>query len=73
MGRYGVYHVDHCHKTNKRRGLLCHKCNVGLGMVQDSVEHLEKLIAYLIKHQATASETFALPFTANQTASIFPV
>jgi hypothetical protein len=46
MGK-GTYHVDHCHKTGEIRGLLCHKCNVALGMVQDSVEHLERLIAYL--------------------------
>lgn len=46
MGK-GRYHVDHCHKTGKIRGLLCHKCNVALGMVQDNIEHLNKLIVYL--------------------------
>lgn len=46
MGK-GRYHVDHCHKTGKIRGLLCHKCNVALGMVQDSKEHLLSLISYL--------------------------
>lgn len=39
--------VDHDHKTNKVRGLLCHHCNVGLGHFQDSVELLEKAIGYL--------------------------
>jgi len=45
----GNYHVDHDHITGKVRGLLCHKCNVALGMVQDSVEHLNELIEYLEK------------------------
>src|SRR6266852_9896446 len=27
--------LDHDHKTNKHRGILCHKCNVALGMVED--------------------------------------
>lgn len=47
MGRGLVYHVDHCHVTGKVRGLLCHKCNVALGMVQDRVSHLQALISYL--------------------------
>ncbi len=41
------WHIDHCHKTGEVRGLLCLYCNVALGKVQDSVEHLQKLIAYL--------------------------
>ena len=46
-GKGGRYHVDHDHVTGKIRGILCHKCNVALGMVQDKVEHLKALIAYL--------------------------
>lgn len=43
--------VDHNHKTGKVRGLLCHKCNVGLGMANDNVEVLESMISYLKNHQ----------------------
>lgn len=39
--------VDHDHKTNKVRGLLCNNCNVGIGMLNDSIETLEKAINYL--------------------------
>ncbi len=39
--------VDHCHKTNKIRGLLCLSCNIGMGNLKDSIVLLEKTIAYL--------------------------
>jgi 5-methylcytosine-specific restriction endonuclease McrA len=39
--------VDHCHKTNRIRGLLCSPCNVAIGMLQDSPTLLTKLKVYL--------------------------
>lgn len=45
----GAYHLDHCHTTGVFRGLLCSKCNNGLGMLGDSIASLEKAIEYL-KH-----------------------
>lgn len=39
--------VDHCHKTNKVRGLLCYHCNQGLGHYKDSPELLREAAIYL--------------------------
>lgn len=39
--------VDHNHETNQIRGLLCRKCNLGLGLFKDSVELLDKARLYL--------------------------
>lgn len=40
-------HVDHCHKTNKVRGLLCSNCNKGLGFFKDNTNSLARAILYL--------------------------
>lgn len=41
--------VDHCHITGKVRGLLCHRCNVFLGLVKEDISVLNKAIEYLAK------------------------
>ena len=41
--------VDHCHKTKRIRGLLCDRCNCGLGNFKDRVELLEFAAQYLVK------------------------
>jgi hypothetical protein len=38
---------DHCHATNKFRGILCRVCNVMLGHARDDIAILDKAIAYL--------------------------
>lgn len=39
--------VDHCHDTNKIRGLLCSKCNTGLGKFGHDPALLSQAINYL--------------------------
>jgi len=41
------WQLDHDHETGENRGIVCGPCNTVLGLVRDSVEHLEKLKAYL--------------------------
>jgi hypothetical protein len=50
-GRGGEIVFDHDHNSNKFRGWLCGRCNTALGMVNDDIVVLEKLIVYLKAHQ----------------------
>ena len=42
-----AFDVDHSHSTGKVRGLLCMKCNGGLGLFVDNVVNLRRAINYL--------------------------
>src|ERR1700722_3335227 len=42
-----VLHVDHCHKTNVVRGLLCNGCNRVLGFCSDNPKILRESFSYL--------------------------
>lgn len=41
--------IDHCHTTNKVRGLLCRDCNFAIGLFKDNIKTLENAIQYLSK------------------------
>lgn len=43
-------HMDHCEVTQTFRGWLCAPCNLGIGNLGDSLEGVEKAVAYLRKH-----------------------
>lgn len=42
-------HVDHCHNSNIIRGILCQKCNQGLGLFNENINFLLNAISYLKK------------------------
>lgn len=53
-GKVLILAIDHCHTAEKRgimkvRGLLCAKCNHGLGSFRDSPELLTSAICYLLR------------------------
>lgn len=39
--------VDHCHATGKIRGILCQKCNTGLGFLGDNIQSIKNVLTYL--------------------------
>lgn len=41
------WQMDHCHDKKHFRGVLCMKCNTGLGLANDSVSVLQAWINYL--------------------------
>lgn len=39
--------IDHDHETGEVRGIICKRCNQGLGCLGDTIEALNRAIAYL--------------------------
>jgi hypothetical protein len=48
--------IDHCHKTRMVRGLLCSKCNLGLGNYNDNPDFLRGAASYLERWHQRLSE-----------------
>lgn len=47
-GRGERWHTDHDHETGKVRGLLCHRCNMGVGFFMNDPEIMEAAARYII-------------------------
>lgn len=46
-----VLDIDHSHKDNMVRGLLCRRCNLAIGAFDDDITLLEKAVLYLLNYK----------------------
>lgn len=44
--------VDHDHTTGKVRGLLCHRCNLVVGLIEERPDIVDNIRAYLDTHRS---------------------
>ena len=56
-------HVDHDHRTNSVRGLLCGSCNRGIGLLQENPKHLYRAAQYITDHKLAQYEELLEPLT----------
>lgn len=45
------FHIDHCHDTGKVRGLLCSRCNTGIGQFKHDPERIRSAVEYVKAHK----------------------
>lgn len=43
--------MDHCHSTGRQRGVLCSRCNTGVGMFQDDPDLMRAAADYIERYE----------------------
>lgn len=56
-------HVDHDHRENRVRGLLCGSCNRGIGLLQENPSNLYRAGNYLANYKLGRYEQLLEPLT----------
>lgn len=54
---YKRLHIDHDHGTGAVRGCLCSNCNVGIGLLGDTEESVQRAVMYLRKGASRGEST----------------
>ena len=54
IDRVSDAHVDHDHVANRVRGLLCGRCNMAMGLLNDSPDRIGLLLGYATRHAQLA-------------------
>jgi uncharacterized protein YlaI len=58
--------IDHNHKTQEIRGLLCHDCNSGIASFEENRQYLMRAIIYLIGDR---NATNGIDISSNNTSN----
>jgi len=57
--RINSFFVDHDHKTKKFRGLLCNRCNIAIGQVDENTNILSAMTDYILSHKSYSDVPYA--------------
>jgi hypothetical protein len=61
-GKIRTLAVDHNHETGELRMLLCHNCNLTLGIIETNISRLEDFLGYLEEMKNRESEEKIVQF-----------